>query len=122
MERKEAGSPEELLRSAALITNCEGSGPSSMQMLHNLLMDEYGFVPESIAQTNSVNAQLMMVRAGHGVAIVPGFIVDVQGDGLVKSELPSHRKVRYELLRLKSGANPFADVLFHFHPEEDLHE
>lgn len=87
-----------------------------MQMLHNLLMDEYGFMPDSIAQTNSVNAQLMMVRAGHGVAIVPGFIVDVQGAGLVRSELPTHKLVRYELIRLKSSSNPFADLLLHFSP------
>lgn len=122
MERMNASSPEELLRSSALITNCEGSGPSSMHMLHKLLMEEYGFVPETIAQTNSVNAQLMMVRAGHGVAIVPGFVLDVQGSGLVKSELPSHSLVRYELMRLSTSGNPFVDTLFHFAPQEAKHE
>lgn len=76
------------LRSECLITNCEADGPSSMQMLRRLLMDQFGFVPENIAQTNSVNAQLMMVRARHGVAIVPGFVADVQGQDLVRYPLP----------------------------------
>ena len=118
MERMGAASPEELLKDACLITNCEGSGPSDLQMLRNLVMEEYGFLPRSIAQTNSVNAQLMMVRAGHGEAIVPGFILKAQGAGLISSVLPAGRLVRYELMRLTGAENPFVDVLFHFEPEE----
>jgi len=114
LERLGVQTVEDALRRSCLITNCEGSGPSSMTFLHKLLMEEYGFVPELIEQTNSVNAQLMMVRAAHGVAMVPGFVAEVQGAGLVRSEWPSHRRIRYELLSLAASANPFTDTLMEF--------
>lgn len=103
-----------MLANEILITNCEDYGPSSLQMLHNLLSSEVGFVPEQIEQTNSVNAQLMMVRAGHGVAIVPGFVVDVQGTGLNKFPLPSGEMIRYKLMRLRKNPNRAAELMFQF--------
>lgn len=35
----------EMLRAECLITNCEEDGPSSVDMLRQLLMDQFGFVP-----------------------------------------------------------------------------
>ena len=108
----------EMLRHECLITNCEGSGPSSIDMLRRLLTDQFGFVPETIAQTNSVNAQLMMVRAGHGVALVPGFVVDAQGGSLARFSLPEKRSIRYELICLAEHANPAIDMMFGFNAAE----
>lgn len=107
-------SAADMLRGEFLITNCEADGPSSMSMLRNLLTDQFGFVPEDIAQTNSVSAQLMMVRAGHGVALVPGFVLDMQGQDLVRFDLPEPRSVRYNLMCLSQHDNPAAMLLFDF--------
>ena len=114
--RYPAPNAKEMLAGECLITNCEDSGPSSLQMLHKLLKDEVGFIPDRIEQTNSVNTQLMMVRAGHGVAIVPGFVADAQGADLVKLPMPSgeSKKYRYELICLKGNANPAVKTLFGF--------
>lgn len=103
-----------MLANECLITNCEDYGPSSLQMLHNLLSNEVGFIPEQIEQTNSINAQLMMVRARHGVAIVPGFVVDVQGIGLTKIPLPSGSKICYKLMQLRKNSNSAAKLMFQF--------
>ena len=80
--RADTRDPAELLRRETLVTNCESDGPSSLHMLYKLLMDEVGFVPDTISQTNSINTQLMLLRAGQGVAIVPGFVFEAQGAGL----------------------------------------
>lgn len=104
-----------MLKGECLITNCEDGGPSSLQMLRKLLFEEFGFVPEDISQTNSVGAQLMMVRACHGVAIVPGFIVDAQGSDLKRFPMPGSRKVAYQLMMLKNCSNKIAPLLFNFH-------
>ena len=106
-----------MLHHECLITNCEEDGPSSLGMLRRLLMDELGFVPENIAQTNSINAQLMIVRAAHGVAIVPGFVADVQAPDLVRYPLPEHRDVHYQVMKLRNANNPFADLMYEFRPE-----
>lgn len=113
--RYEKNDVKAMLSKECLITNCEDYGPSSLQMLHNLLSDEIGFIPGQIEQTNSVNAQLMMVRAGHGVAIVPGFVVDAQGTGLTKLPLPSGEKISYKLMRLRRNTNDAADLMFQFY-------
>lgn len=119
--RYETADAKEMLAGECLITNCEDHGPSSLQMLHKLLKEEVGFIPDRIEQTNSVNTQLMMVRAGHGVAIVPGFVADAQGADLVKLPMPSGEgnRYRYELIRLLGNANPAAGVLFDFAKQEE---
>lgn len=109
-----SSNPADILRRECLITNCESDGPSSLHMLHKLLVDEVGFLPDTISQTNSINTQLMLVRAKHGVAIVPGFVYQAQGSGLTALDLPSHREIKYELLQMKNTANPAVNLLFSF--------
>ena len=57
------GDAAEMLRNEYLITNCENTGPSSMDMLRNLLVEEFGFFPEKTTRTNNINPQLLMVRS-----------------------------------------------------------
>lgn len=102
-----------MLKNECLITNCEDGGPSSLQMLRKLLIDSFGFAPDAIAQTNSVNAQLMMVRALHGIAIVPGFVADVQGTDLVRFAMPG-KIVAYRLMMLRNCPNKTAPLMFSF--------
>ncbi|MBR4501621.1 MAG: LysR family transcriptional regulator [Clostridia bacterium] len=116
--KKYGGDVRDMLRSECLITNCETDGPSSLQMLNILFMDEFGFVPGNISQTNSVNAQLMMVRACRGAAMVPGFILSVYGQGLVRFDLPDKRRIRYQLMYLRDCKNDAVPLLYHF--EEEL--
>lgn len=103
-----------LLQKECIITTCENTGPSSLRMLRTLFADEFGFVPANISQTNSLDAQLMLVRARHGVAMVPGFIVDAQGAGLTRFELPSQRQISYKLMCLKDSKNPAVQTFFDF--------
>ena len=112
--RYPSGDIREILMGECLITNCEDDGPSSLNMLYNLLKDAVGFVPNRIEQTNSVNAQLMMVRAGHGVAIVPDFVIDSQPMELIRYELPSDMHPDYQLMKLKKNINEAADLLMDF--------
>ena len=114
MARRYGGDVREMLRGECLITNCESDGPSSLQMLNILFMEEFGFVPENISQTNSVNAQLMMVRAMRGAAMVPGFILTEHGQGLTRFDLPDRRLIRYQLMYLKDCKNEAAPLLFRF--------
>ncbi len=111
------GDVRKMLRSECLITNCETDGPSSLQMLDTLFMDEFGFVPENISQTNSVNAQLMMVRACRGAAMVPGFILSVYGQGLCRFDLPDKRLIQYQLMYLRDCKNDAVPLLFRFEEE-----
>ena len=103
---------QEMLRGECLITNCEADGPSSLNMLSAMFQEEYGYFPAHVAQTNTINAQLMMVRARHGVAMVPGFIVEAQGAGLKRFPLPSGRIITYQLMCLRTGKNSAAKELF----------
>ena len=103
-----------ILESECIITTCENTGPSSLRMLRTLFQDEFGFVPANISQTNSLDAQLMLVRARHGVAMVPGFIVDAQCAGLARFELPSRRLISYRLMCLKNSSNPAVQKFFDF--------
>lgn len=114
ISEKHSGDVREMLLKECLITTCENSGPSSLRMLQTLVQDEFGFVPANISQTNSLEAQLMLVRARHGVAMVPGFIVDAQGSGLVRFDLPSRREIRYNLMCLKDSKNPAVQMFFDF--------
>jgi DNA-binding transcriptional LysR family regulator len=110
------GSPVELLKGEYLITNCENSGPSSMDMLRQLLWEAFGFVPDKIAQTNSIGAQLLMVRSRHGVAIVPGFMREIDGEEFVKYPIPGNKIVKYNLMMLSDNTNPIANYLMQFRP------
>lgn len=112
--QKYGGDVRAMLTSECLITTCENAGPSSLKMLSALFEVEYGFVPGNISQTNSLDAQLMLVRARHGVAMVPGFIVDAQGAGLVRFELPSRRSISYKLMCMKDDKNPAVKLFFDF--------
>ncbi|MGN0801004.1 MAG: LysR family transcriptional regulator [Candidatus Faecivicinus sp.] len=109
-----AGDVRSMLTKECIITTCENTGPSSLLMLRTLFQDEFGFVPANISQTNSLDAQLMLVRARHGVAMVPGFIVDAQGAGLARFELPSRRMISYKLMCLKDSKNPAVQLFFDF--------
>ena len=111
---RNGGDVRAMLKRECLITTCENTGPSSLRMLRALVQDEFGFVPSNISQTNSLDAQLMLVRARHGVAMVPGFIVDAQGAGLVRFALPSRREISYRLMCLKDSKNPAVQLFFDF--------
>ncbi len=100
-----------MLREEYLITNCEESGPSSMEMLRNLLVDEYGFFPERTTRTNSINAQLLMVRSKQGVAIVPDFIREIYDPEFVRVSMTSRDPYHYELMSLKNNDNPAIDLI-----------
>lgn len=104
------GDAAAMLREEYLITNCENEGPSSMEMLRNLLVDEVGFFPERTTRTNSINAQLMMVRAKQGVAIVPDFIKEIYAPEFVR--IPCSRPpYEYELMSLFENENPAVDTV-----------
>lgn len=112
--QKYEGDVQRMLTNECLITTCENSGPSSLQMLRELCQAEFGIVPANISQTNTLDAQLMLVRARHGVAMVPGFIVDHQGTGLVRFDLPSGRDISYKLMCMKNSKNPAVQTFFDF--------
>lgn len=56
----------------------------------------------------------MMVRAGHGVALVPGFIVRAQGKDLECFDLPEKKMVNYNLMCLCEQDNAAVDLMFRF--------
>ena len=68
-EKYPPGDAAAMLRGECLITNCEDTGPNSMEMLRQMLLREFGVVPERFAQTNSTNAQMLMVRACHALPL-----------------------------------------------------
>ena len=103
-----------MLKEECLITNCEDSGPNSMDMLRQMLIREFGIMPNRFAQTNSTNAQLLMVRARHGVAIVPDLLHDEQDDNLVRIKMNMGDMTRYDMIRLASNNNPAAQLLMTF--------
>ena len=103
-----------MLQGECLITNCEDSGPNSMDMLRQMLRREFGVIPERFAQTNSTNTQLMMVRARHGVAIVPDIVSEAQEDGLVRIRMNKGDLTRYDMFRLAGNGNAAADLLMNF--------
>lgn len=97
-----------------LITNCEDTGPNSMDMLRQMLLREFGVVPERFAQTNSTNAQMLMVRARHGVAIVPDIVPEAQESNLVRIKMNMGDMTRYDMVRLAGNNNPSAQMLMEF--------
>ncbi len=103
-----------MLKNECLITNCEDSGPNSMDMLRKMLLREFGLIPDRFAQTNSTNAQMLMVRARHGVAIVPDIVPEAQEENLVRLKMNMGEMTRYDMIRLASNANPAAQLLLEF--------
>lgn len=100
-----------MLKQEYLITNCENTGPSSMDMLRNLLVEEYGFFPERTTRTNSINSQLLMVRSKQGVAIVPDFIKEIYDENLIRIPMHHHPPYQYEIISLAENDNPAVDIL-----------
>ncbi|MCI5691255.1 MAG: LysR family transcriptional regulator [Clostridiales bacterium] len=103
-----------MLKNECLITNCEDSGPNSMDMLRKMLLREFGLIPDRFAQTNSTNAQMLMVRARHGVAIVPDIVPEAQEENLVRLKMTMGEMTRYDMVRLAANANPSAQLLMEF--------
>ncbi len=116
-EKYPSGDPADLLKGEYLITNCEDSGPSSVKMLRDFLEQSFGFVPEKIVQTNSIGAQLLLVRSRHGVAIVPDFIKEISGGEFVRYPLPGNPVFRYDLICLANNANPMTSLIMNFSDE-----
>lgn len=103
-----------MLRGECLITNCEDDGPNSMDMLRAMLEREFGVVPDRFAQTNSTNAQLLMVRARHGVAIVPDMVYDTADEELVRYPMTMGDLTRYDMFRLAANDDPASQLLMEF--------
>ena len=85
-----------------------------MEMLQEMLRREFGVVPERVSQTNSTNAQLLMVRARHVVAIVPDLLHDEREDNLVRIKMNMGDMTRYDMIRLAANSNPAAQLLMDF--------
>lgn len=113
-EKYPEGDAVAMLKGECLVTNCEDSGPNSMDMLREMLLKEFGVVPERVSQTNSTNAQLLMVRACHGVAIVPDMLYDDREDNLVRIRMNMGDMTRYDMMRLAGNSNPAAELLMQF--------
>lgn len=109
----EGKQPVDLLKNEYLITNCEDNGPSSMEFLKQTLQEEFGFATNRIVQTNSIGAQLLMVRSGHGVALVPGFLKDISDSEFVCYPLSEH-EMQYDLIMLPDNANPATKKIMEF--------
>lgn len=105
------GDVAEMLRNEYLITNCENGGPSSMDMLRNLLVQEYGFFPEKTTRTNNINPQLLMVRSKQGVAIVPDFIKEIYDPDFIRIPMKTCPNFEYELMSLVENDNPVIDII-----------
>lgn len=105
---------EEILKKEYLVTNCEDEGPSSMKMLKGLLQRDFGFVPDNIIQTNSLGAQLLMLRTGHGVGLVPSFLKEIQDPELQVRALPQEEPQHYCLMIKNESRNPAAELFLNY--------
>ena len=110
-EKYPDGDAAEMLRNEYLITNCENTGPSSMDMLRNLLVEEFGFFPEKTTRTNNINPQLLMVHSKQGVAIVPDFIKEIYDPEFVRFPMKTSPSYEYELMSLTDNDNPVIDII-----------
>lgn len=108
------GDAAAILQGECLVTNCENEGPNSIEMLQEMLQREFGVIPERISQTNTANTQLLMVRACHGVAIVPDLLHNVLEDNLVRIKMNMKENTGYDMMRLASSTNPAAELLMQF--------
>ena len=113
-EKYPPGDAAAMLRGECLITNCEDTGPNSMEMLRQMLLREFGVVPERFAQTNRTNAQMLMVRACHGIAIVPDIVPEAREGSLVRIKMNMGEMIRYDMVRLASNSSPAAQALMEF--------
>lgn len=105
---------ESILRKEYLVTNCEDAGPSSLKMLKALLERDFGFIPNKIVQTNSLGAQLLMARTGHGVAIVPAFVREIQDPSLIILPHPQKKPQQYCALQKQDSRNEAAIMFMDF--------
>lgn len=105
---------ESILRKEYLVTNCEDAGPSSLKMLKALLERDFGFIPDKIVQTNSLGAQLLMARTGHGVAIVPAFVREIQDSSLIILPHPQKKPQQYCALQKQDSRNEAAIMFMDF--------
>lgn len=105
---------ESILRKEYLVTNCEDAGPSSLKMLKALLERDFGFIPDKIVQTNSLGAQLLMARTGHGVAIVPAFVREIQDPSLIILPHPQKKPQQYCALQKQDSRNEAATMFMDF--------
>ncbi len=114
-------SVEDILKSEYLVTNCEDNGPSSIQMLESLLRRDLGFIPENMLQTNSLGAQLLMVKTGHGVAIVPAFLKEIKDESYLIMDLPQKEPQNYCII-MKSNSTNMAAERFLEYCEDGMNE
>lgn len=105
---------EEILKQEYLVTNCEDEGPSSMKMLDALMRRDIGFMPEHIIQTNSLEAQLLLIRTGHGAAIVPAFLKEIRDPAFEIRKLPQKEPQHYSIIMKKDCRNPAAARFMHY--------
>lgn len=113
-ERYPKGDAAAMLKGECLITNCEDTGPNSIAMLQDMIQREFGVSPERIAQTNSTNAQLLMVRARHGVAIIPDLVMENWDESLVRIKLQKGEMTWYNMMCLTGNSNPAGKLLMEF--------
>ena len=55
-----------------------------------------------------------MVRARHGVAIVPDIVPEAQESNLVRTKMNMGDMTRYDMVRLAGNNNPSAQMLMEF--------
>ncbi len=72
---KEGNFPKEKFQEECLITLSEEDGPCSLKTLKEK-MHQGGFSFRSIRCANSLKAELLMVEAGIGIAVIPWFLRD----------------------------------------------
>ena len=57
---------------------------------------------------------MLMVRARHGVAIVPDIVPEAQESNLVRIKMNMGDMTRYDMVRLAGNNNPSAQMLMEF--------
>lgn len=105
---------EEILKKEYLVTNCEDNGLNSLKMLKTMLQRDLGFAPENMVQTNSLGAQLLMVKTGHGAAIVPSFVKEIQDDSVAVLKLPQKSPQKYCIIQKSDCKNQAATLFMDF--------
>lgn len=91
-----AGVPvAEILEQELVITNCEDRGPSSIYMMQRTMENDFKAKVPAMIQTNSFEAQILMLQAGQGVGFIPDFIGESQLGGLVLRDLPESTSFDY---------------------------
>ncbi len=110
----EGQSVEDILKQEYLVTNCEDNGLNSMKMLRDMLQRDLGFVPEHMIQTNSLGAQLLMVKTGHGAAIVPAFVKEIQDESVAVLKLPQKHPQKYCVIQKCDCQNDAATLFMDF--------